>query len=388
MKPLSFENTKIAFQSKSTTQLNKSYWLFKLISNSTLVNISPFLLKAALFLKIPIKSLIKKTIFEQFCGGESIEDCNKRILELSKFNIGTILDYSVEGKEREDDFNRVEQETIRTIIKAKENNNIPFAVFKISGLGRNYLLEKVSSKKKLSFQEREEYEKIKNRVKKICKTAYDNSVRIFIDAEESWIQNSIDDLAISMMQVFNRDKAIIYNTLQMYRWDRFSYLKQCYADAVNRNYFLGLKIVRGAYMHKERLRAKKNGYTCPIQKDKFNCDKDYNLALTYCINNIDKIAFCIGTHNEYSSILATKLMSKNNISNNDQRIYFSQLLGMSEHISFNLSKQNYNVAKYMPYGPVKDVIPYLIRRAQENTSISGQTGRELSLIIKEKNRRS
>jgi proline dehydrogenase len=388
MKQLSFENTEVAFQSKTTSQLNKSYWLFKLVSNNTLVKISPILLKIAFFLRLPIKELVKRTIFEQFCGGESIETCGQRIKDLAKYQIGTILDYSVEGKSNEEDFNRVTQETIRTILKAKDENNIPFAVFKTSGLARIELLEKLSnSKEELSKEEKSEYERVKERIKTICSTAYENNVRIFIDAEESWIQNAIDKLATSMMRKFNEEKAIVFNTLQMYRWDRFAYLKQSYADAENGNYFLGLKIVRGAYMEKERERAEEMGYPSPIQKDKKSCDNDYNLALTFCISHIDKIALCAGTHNEESSILLTKLMAENNLLKDDKRVYFSQLLGMSDHISFNLSKHGYNVAKYMPYGPVKDVLPYLIRRAEENTSISGQTGRELALIIKEKNRR-
>ena len=389
MKPLSFENTEIAFKSKSTKQLNKSYWLFKLVSNNTLVRVSPFLLKIAFALRLPIKGLIKQTIFEQFCGGESIDKCDKRIQSLANYNIGTILDYSVEGKSSEDDFNRVTQETIRTILKAKIDDNIPFAVFKTSGLARLELLEKVSnSKVELNEEEKEEFKRVKERINSICATACKNNVRLFIDAEESWIQDAIDDIVVSMMRKYNSERAIVFNTLQMYRWDRFAYLKQSYADAENGNYFLGLKIVRGAYMEKERERAEKMGYPSPIQNDKASCDNDYNLALRFCINHIDKIALCAGTHNEQSSMLLTQLMAENNILKNDQRVYFSQLLGMSEHISFNLSKHEYNVAKYMPYGPVKDVLPYLIRRAEENTSIAGQTGRELGLIIKEKKRRA
>ena len=389
MKPLSFENTEIAFQSKSTKQLNKSYWLFKLVSNNTIVKVSPFLLKIAFALRLPIKGLIKQTIFEQFCGGESIDKCDKRIQSLANYNIGTILDYSVEGKSSEDDFNRVTQETIRTILKAKIDDNIPFAVFKTSGLARLELLEKVSnSKVELNEEEKEEFKRVKERINSICATACKNNVRLFIDAEESWIQDAIDDIVVSMMRKYNSERAIVFNTLQMYRWDRFAYLKQSYADAENGNYFLGLKIVRGAYMEKERERAEKMGYPSPIQNDKASCDNDYNLALRFCINHIDKIALCAGTHNEQSSMLLTQLMAENNILKNDQRVYFSQLLGMSEHISFNLSKHEYNVAKYMPYGPVKDVLPYLIRRAEENTSIAGQTGRELGLIIKEKKRRA
>jgi proline dehydrogenase len=274
-------------------------------------------------------------------------------------------------------------------LKAKVDDNIPFAVFKTSGLARLELLEKVSnSKVELNEEEKEEFKRVKERINSICATACKNNVRLFIDAEESWIQDAIDDIVVSMMRKYNSERAIVFNTLQMYRWDRFAYLKQSYADAENGNYFLGLKIVRGAYMEKERERAEKMGYPSPIQNDKASCDNDYNLALRFCINHIDKIALCAGTHNEQSSMLLTQLMAENNILKNDQRVYFSQLLGMSEHISFNLSKHEYNVAKYMPYGPVKDVLPYLIRRAEENTSIAGQTGRELGLIIKEKKRRA
>lgn len=389
MKPLSFENTEIAFQSKTRKELNKSYWIFKLISNNTLVKISTTLLRIAFFLKLPIKNLIKHTIFKQFCGGESIEDCNNRIKLLANYNIGTILDYSVEGKRSDEDFERVTNETIRTILKAKDDKNIPFAVFKVSGIAPIDLLEKVNnSNNDLNEQEKIRFKQLKERVNNICKSAHINNVRVFIDAEESWIQNTIDNIAINMMRKFNRKKAIVFNTIQMYRWDRLAYLKQCYADSENANYYLGLKIVRGAYMQNERERAKKMGYPSPIQKDKASCDKDYNLALNFCVKNIDKITFCAGTHNEESSMLLTQLMSQNNINKNDQRVYFSQLLGMSEHISYNLSKYKFNVAKYMPYGPVKDVIPYLIRRADENTSITGQTGRELGLIVKEKKRRN
>ena len=389
MKPLSFENTEIAFQSKTRKELNKSYWIFKLISNNTLVKISTTLLRIAFFLKLPIKNLIKHTIFEQFCGGESIEDCNNRIKLLANYNIGTILDYSVEGKKSDEDFERVTNETIRTILKAKDDKNIPFAVFKVSGIAPIDLLEKINnSNNDLNEQEKIRFKQLIERVNNICKSAHINNVRVFIDAEESWIQNTIDDIAINMMRKFNRKKAIVFNTIQMYRWDRLAYLKQCYADSENANYYFGLKIVRGAYMQIERERAKKMGYASPIQKNKASCDKDYNLALNFCVKNIDKITFCAGTHNEESSMLLTQLMSQNNINKNDQRVYFSQLLGMSEHISYNLSKYKFNVAKYMPYGPVKDVIPYLIRRADENTSITGQTGRELGLIVKEKKRRN
>ena len=388
MSKISFDNTEIAFKAKSTSDLQKSYWLFKLVSNNVLVKLGPTLLKIAFCLRLPIKSIIKNTIFEQFCGGESIKDCEGRIQSLAKYNVQTILDYSVEGESSKENFDLTANEIIKTIERAKGDENIPFAVFKTSGLARIELLEKVSSNISLNENEKREFELLKDRVKIICQKAYDLDVRIFIDAEESWIQNTIDDLATSMMRKYNSEKAIVYNTLQMYRWDRIAFLKQSYADAENGNYYLGLKIVRGAYMEKERERAEELGYSSPIQKDKISCDKDYDLALAYCINHIDKIALCAGTHNEESSLKLIDLMRENNILKDDKRVYFSQLLGMSDHISFNLADEGYNVVKYMPYGPVKLVMPYLIRRAQENTSISGQTGRELNLIIKEKTRRT
>lgn len=388
MSKISFDNTEIAFKAKSTSDLQKSYWLFKLVGNNLLVKSAPLLLNIAFFLRLPIKSLIKKTIFEHFCGGESIIDCERSIQLLAKYNVNTILDYSVEGNSSEENFDLTAIEIIKTIERAKEDKNIPFAVFKTSGLARIELLEKVSSNGLLNEDEKREFGILEERVNTICKKAHEMDVRIFIDAEESWIQNAIDNLATSMMRKYNSDRAIVYNTLQMYRWDRIAFLKQSYADAENGNYYLGLKIVRGAYMEKERQRATELGYSSPIQKDKISCDKDYDLALAYCINHIDKISICAGTHNEESSLKLTKLMKENNILKDDQRVYFSQLLGMSDHISFNLANHGYNVVKYMPYGPVKLVMPYLIRRAQENTSISGQTSRELNLIIKEKNRRS
>ena len=387
MKIISFDDTEIAFQAKTNSELKKSYWLFKLVGNNVLVRWSPLLLRLALFLRLPILGIVKKTIFSQFCGGEFIKDCENNIRHLAKYRVKTILDYSVEGQDNEYEFDKVAREIIKTIERAKNDDNIPFAVFKISGLGRFNLLKKVSAKLSLNESEISEYKQVKERVRLICQKAHEYNVKIFIDAEESWIQDAIDGMATSMMRQFNGKKTIVYNTLQMYRWDRLAFLKQSYADAENGNYKLGLKIVRGAYMEKERTRANEYGYPSPIHLDKKSCDNDYDLALTYCINHIDKIAICAGTHNEVSSLKLTDLMLERNISKDDERIYFSQLLGMSDHISFNLANAGYNVVKYMPYGPVKKVIPYLIRRAQENTSISGQTSRELILIMKERERR-
>lgn len=384
---LSFNNTEVAFSGKSNSDLNRSYWLFKMVSNSTFVNIGKSLTTFAIKTHLPIKGLIKATIFRQFCGGETIEECDRAINELGKFNIGTILDYSVEGKETEKDFDACREETIDTIKKAKASKHIPFCVFKVTGLARFELLEKVSEKDNLDAEEQKEYGRVQLRVSAICKAANEAGVPIFIDAEESWIQEAIDNLANQMMVLYNTEKAIVYNTYQLYRKDRLSYLRHSFEKAKENNYFLGAKLVRGAYMEKERKRAIEKGYPSPIQDTKENTDRDYNAAVEFCLENVDRISICAGTHNEQSSMKLAEMMKQKNISADNKHIYFSQLLGMSDHISFNLANAGYNVAKYVPYGPVREVLPYLIRRAQENTSVKGQTGRELSLIIKEKERR-
>jgi proline dehydrogenase len=336
---------------------------------------------------LPIKGLIKSTVFKQFCGGESMEDCNKTIDQLYGYGVGTILDYSVEGEEKEESFDATVTETLETITKAQNNPKIPFCVFKVTGLARFDLLAKVSAKEILTMNEETEWGHVRNRIYQICKMAHLKNVRLFIDAEESWIQPAIDDLANDMMLEFNKQKCIVYNTIQLYRHDRLAFVKDSFDVAIKHNYYLGLKLVRGAYMEKERARASKMGYPSPIQPDKLSTDKDYNNALIFCIDHIDRISVCAGSHNEQSSMLLTELMAQKSLANNDQRIYFSQLFGMSDHISFNLSSAGYNVAKYLPYGPVKAVMPYLFRRAAENTSVKGQAGRELTLISREVARR-
>jgi len=383
---ISFDNTENAFKSKSDSELNRSYFLFKLIGN-------PFMVKfgatfAPMALNIGFKGLIKSTIFKQFVGGENIHDCGNAIAQLAKYNIGTILDYSVEGKESEADFDNCLHETLETIKKAKEDKHIPFCVFKVTGLARFDLLVKVSAGEKLNENESEEWERVRARVEKICAAAHQNDQCLFIDAEESWIQPAIDQMANENMAKFNKTKAIVHNTFQLYRHDRVAYLKQSIEEAKKGSYHIGAKLVRGAYMEKERLRANDMNYPSPIQQTKENSDRDYDEALKICVENINMVGLCAGTHNEKSSLYLVDLMKKHNIQPSDKRIYFSQLLGMSDHISYNLSLNGYNVAKYVPYGPVKDVLPYLIRRAQENTSVKGQTGRELNLIIKEKKRRA
>ena len=382
---ISFDNTENAFKAKSNSDLNRSYWLFKMVSNPGLVKFGA--IAAPLGLIIGFKGLIKNTIFKQFVGGENINECDKTIVELGKYNIGTILDYSVEGKESETDFDACCKETIETIHKAKNDPHIPFCVFKVTGLARFALLEKVSADEKLTDTEIKEYEKVKQRVYQISKEAHAANQPLFIDAEESWIQPAIDALADENMVLFNKEKAIVYNTFQLYRKDRLDFLKQTIAKGKAGSFYVGAKLVRGAYMEKERARAIEKNYPSPIHDTKEDSDRDYDLALTECVKNMEIMGLCAGTHNEKSSLYLVDLLNKYNIERNDKRVYFSQLLGMSDHISYNLALANYNVAKYVPYGPVKEVLPYLIRRAQENTSVKGQTGRELGLIMKEKERR-
>ena len=383
---MDFNNTKVAFSGMSNKDLKRSYWLFKIIGWNWLIKIGPSLLKIFMPLWFPIP-IIKATIFKQFCGGESIEDCGKTIQNLSNHNIKTILDYSVEGIEDETTFDANVDEALDAISKATNNLDIPFTVFKVTGFGRFALLEKINAKKDLTELERAEFKRVENRIDKMCQASYNANIPVFIDAEETWIQDTIDDIALNMMQKYNTKSAIIYNTAQLYRWDRLQYIKELHQKAKAENFYIGLKLVRGAYIEKERERAGKLGYKDPMQKTKENTDNDFDSALKYCIENINEISFCCGSHNEKSTLYLVELMKQHNIKNNDSRIYFAQLLGMSDHISKNIAKENYNTAKYVPYGPVKEVTPYLIRRAQENTSVKGQTGRELSLILKEQKRR-
>lgn len=384
---VSFDNTEIAFESKSNTELMKAFWLFKFIGNKSMVRLSKPFAGIAVRIPFPFKYMIKETIFSHFCGGENIRDCETTIAHLSKYNVHTILDYSVEGKETEEDFERTTEEIIDTQERAAIDDAIPFNVFKLTGIARFALLENVSIGEKLTENEKHEFERVKERVERICKKANEVDRSVMMDAEESWIQPVMDELMLEMMKKYNTEKAIVYNTFQMYRHDRLNALKEMHGVAVKENFYLGVKLVRGAYMEKERKRAIEMNYASPIQKDKEASDRDYDAALLFIAKNIERIAVCVGSHNEESSMYMTKLMVENNIAKSSSNVYFSQLLGMSDHISFNLSRAGYNVAKYVPYGPVKDVLPYLIRRADENTSVAGQTSRELMLLNKEKKRR-
>ncbi|MFN8257922.1 MAG: proline dehydrogenase family protein [Bacteroidales bacterium] len=384
---MTFDNTEIAFKSKSDSQLKWAYRLFKLMGNSKLVKISNTLARFAVKIGIPVGWIARPTLYRHFVGGETIEKCAKVVENLSRYKVKAILDYSVEGKEDDVDIEAALQETLRTIKNASGNQNIPFSVFKPTAFGKSVVLEKYSANKELNDREKEEIEKFRKRIDTLCKTAFELNVPILIDAEDSWYQPVIDEVTEQMMEKYNKQSAIVFNTYQMYRVDRLDYLKEAHKRSKEGKYYLGAKFVRGAYMEKERARAAERGYPDPIQPNKESTDRDFNLALKYCVENIENISIFNGTHNEYSCSYLAELMGKHNINKNDNRVWFSQLLGMSDNISFNLAHDGYNVAKYLPYGPVNHVLPYLLRRAEENTSVKGQSGRELQMITNELKRR-
>lgn len=385
---ISFDNTEIAFRSKSDRDLKRAYWLFKAVGSSAFVKFGKWATNLAFKLGLPIKGLIRKTIFHQFCGGESVKGSLKTSESLAQYNVKTILDYSIEGKTSDEDFDATVAEIIETIKAGETNKNIPFAVFKMTGICLFDVLANANEGiQNLSPEDANRYETLVGRVDRICAAALQSGVPVFIDAEETWIQTTIDRITQEMMARYNKKQAIVYNTLQMYRHDRLEFLKQEIERAQKENYHFGVKLVRGAYMEKERDRAEKMGYPSPIQPNKEACDADFNSALRFTLDHLDIVGVCAGTHNEESSMLLTEIMAEKGIPNDHPSIYFAQLLGMSDHISFNLADAGYNVAKYVPFGPVKEVMPYLLRRAEENTSVAGQTSRELKLIMKERKRR-
>lgn len=381
------ENTKIAFESRSNSELNKIILLFKLVGYPELVNTGQFFLNMALALKLPVKWLLKPTIFRQFCGGETLEECMETAAYLEKQGVHTYPAYSIEAKKGHENFRMILDETVRTIEAAAQSSSIPFAVFKPTAFVAVDVLEKLNSGAALSVDEKKEIRLYEERFDTLCKTAYENHVPVLVDAEESWYQDAIDDLTMRMMERYNRDRAIVYNTFQMYRQDRLDILEKAYQRAREKGFHLGIKLVRGAYMEKERAYAAKKGQPCAIHKNKTDTDAAYNKALKFCAAHLERLALVCATHNEDSALLMTELMKEHNTPKNDRRVYFGQLFGMSDHLSFNLAHAGYNVVKYVPYGPVKEVIPYLIRRARENTSVAGQSSRELQLLLKEKNRR-
>ncbi len=385
--PLSFDNTEIAFKYRNDKELKRAHFLFSSMSSPFLSKTGMKLTQLAMSWNLPVKSMVKKTIFSQFCGGETIEEAAQTSATLEKYGVDIALDYSVEGKESEADFDQALPEFIRAIEYAATQKNIPFIPIKVTGFARFALLEKIHVGDTLTEAELAEWKRVEQRIDQICGTAARCKSMILIDAEESWIQQPVDDLADAMMAKYNKGVVVVFNTFQMYRHDRLDYLKKSHQEAKAGAYILGAKLVRGAYMEKERKRAEEQGYPSPIQPDKESTDRDYDAAVAYCLDHLNEIAVFIGTHNEQSCLLANEIMMRKGLKSSDSHVFFSQLYGMSDNITFNLADAGYHVSKYLPYGPVKDVIPYLMRRAQENTSVAGQTGRELGLIKKEMKRR-
>jgi proline dehydrogenase len=382
-----FDNTQVAFSLKSDSQLERAYFLFRMIQNEPMVRIGSAVTNFALKAHLPIEGLIRSTVFDHFCGGVTEEDCLPVIEKMyTEGNVHSVLDYSVEGKDEEASFDDALNKILKILNFCGEKKSIPFAVFKPTGFGRFALYQKITEKKSLTAKEQEEWSRVVTRFHTACKTAQEKNVPILIDAEESWMQDAADALIEELMEAYNKDKAIVFNTLQMYRHDRMDYLKRVYAKAQEKGYHIGMKVVRGAYMEKERERAEEKGYRSPICDTKQATDENYDAAINFIMEH-PKMALFAGTHNENSSYLLMELARKYQIKKDDKRLWFGQLLGMSDHISFNLAKEGYNVAKYLPFGPVRDVMPYLIRRAEENTSVAGQTSRELNLLTTERKRR-
>jgi proline dehydrogenase len=403
-KAISFDNTENAFAYKSDAELKKARFLFQSMGNAFLVKWGTRITPWAIRLRLPIKGLIRKTIFSQFVGGETLEQTARVARKLAAYNVKAILDYGVEGGNNgEAGFDQACGEFIRVIHYAASQPNIPFISIKVTGFARFELLEKLDSSLDLSsgslmkryaaalagFTEAElaEWERVRNRMLKICEQASAKNIGVLVDAEETWIQDPVDVLCIQMMAQFNQGKVIVYNTVQLYRHDRLIFLTDMLEAAILKDFVLGVKLVRGAYMEKERARAEEKGYISPIQSDKESTDRDYDSAVTFCIDHIENIASIVASHNDYSNLHATEKLKEMGLSFAHPHIHFSQLYGMSDHITFNLAKAGCSVSKYLPFGPIEDVIPYLMRRAEENSSLSGQTGRELTLIKKEMNRR-
>lgn len=384
-----FDDTQTAFKLKSDKDLKKSRFLFRLMGSPFLTKLGTYFFKIPFATDLPfVKTAVRNTIYKQFVGGETTEECLIASRELYKSGISSIMDYSVEGQTTDEEFDHVKDEILRLIHISKDNSKeIPCVVFKPTGFGRIDIYEKVGHKMPMADHEKESWQNIRRRYEEVCQKAFDMGVPIMADAEDSWMQDAADDLMDEMMQKFNKERCIVWSTIQLYRHDRLEFLKKIHEKAEKENYLIGFKIVRGAYMEKERERAKIQNYEDPIQINKEASDRDFNAAMEFMIEKLGRISIFAGTHNEYSCELLTQLMEKHNVEKNDYRVWFGQLYGMSDNISFILGNKGYNVAKYLPYGPIKKVMPYLIRRAQENTSVAGQTGRELSLIEKEIKRR-
>ena len=381
-----FENTEVAFSLKNDLELRRAYSLFKMISSASLVKLGTGLTKLAFRWHLPIERIVRATVFDHFCGGVNEQDSMKVVHSLDAIGVATVLDYSVEGKEEENQFDLTQDKVLSLIDFSSEKKSMPFAVFKPTGLGR-FKVWQQASVGPLNGLLQEEWERIKARYMTIVQKAQSQKIMLLIDAEESWMQDAADMLCEEMMMTFNKDYSVVFNTLQCYRHDRLAYLKKAHKEAKAKGVKLGFKVVRGAYMEKENDRALTMGYPTPICVNKQATDDMFNEVVAYILANINDISLFLGTHNEESTYKVLNLMHENGLSKNDPRIWFGQLYGMSDHITYNLANEGYNVAKYIPFGPVKDVMPYLIRRAEENTSVSGQTTRELDLIMGELSRR-
>ncbi len=382
-----FDNTEVAFALKSDSELERAYFLFRLIKSEPLVKIGTAVTKFALKSALPVEGLIRSTVFDHFCGGVNESDCMPLIDRMHEKSVYSVLDYSVEGKEEEEQFDLALDKTLTIIKFVEEKDAIPFAVFKPTGFGRFELYRKITEGERLTLKEEEEWGRVVQRYEKVAKACHDKNIGLLVDAEETWMQKAADDLVEELMEKYNKERVVVFGTLQLYRHDRFDYLKALHKRAKERGYKIGMKLVRGAYMEKERERAEDKGYQSPICEDKVATDDNFNEVMRYMFDHLEDMAIFCGTHNEQSSYLLMDLIAESGISKDDPRIWFGQLFGMSDNISFNLAHEGYNVAKYLPFGPVKDVMPYLIRRAEENTSVAGQTNRELDLITKEKKRR-
>lgn len=385
---LDFNNTEIAFSAKSEGELKNAYLLFNTIKYPGLVKFAKLGTMIALKIHFPLAWAVKPTLYKQFVGGETLQDCEKAINHLKEFNVMSTLDFSAEGEQTPEGIQATFEETIRSIDYAKENKNLAYAVFKPSTITTDELLAKASERhSELTIEEVKAFREFKERFMALCQRAYDNDVRILVDAEDYCFQDAIDKLTDEAMRKFNKKRAIVFATLQMYRHDRMAYLQKIYADALEKDYIPGIKFVRGAYMEEERARAAAMGYPDPICKDKQATDENYNAGVRFVVEHIDRFELFLGTHNEESNYKLAKLIEEKGLKKNDPRIFFAQLLGMSDNISFNLAHEGYNVTKYVPYARVNDVLPYLIRRAEENTSVAGQTGRELRMLKAEMERR-
>ena len=382
-----FDNTKLAFELKSNNSLRKSLFLFNIIKYPLIVKLSSFLMRLFLKLKLPVTPIIKSLLFDQFCVGLNEKESMMTVKKLFKFNLKSILHYHVEGYESEKSFDDCLANTIKTIKSASKTNNVPFTVFKPTGLGSLKLFHKIAQGSILNENEKSHLERIDKRFDSCFQTCKKYCVKILIDSEESWIQPGVDLLVEKYMIKYNKEEALIYNTAQMYLKNKIKYLDHLLRLSKKKSFVPGVKIVRGAYMEKERLRAKKLGYVDPICKNKTETDENFNNALRFLVKNLKSFNFMVGSHNEESSYLLMELMKRNKIKNSNKHIWFAQLYGMSDQISFNIASLGYNVCKLLPYGPVEEVIPYLIRRAEENSSVRGQSSRELDLIKKEFKRR-